>query len=290
MKSKRRKWLIFASIALVLAAALVIWIVWGNTALETTCYTISSEEIPDAFDGFRIAQVSDLHNAQMGSNNEKLLALLRESDPDIIAITGDLIDSRNTDVEVALDFAREALKIAPCYFVLGNHEARTPPSRRILVKELQAMGVTVLQNARVELEREGQTLTLLGVDDPTHYPEDPSYSDADILSLRLDALQQEDGGYTVLLSHRPELFDVYVQHGIDLALTGHAHGGQFRLPLIGGLAAPNQGLLPQYDAGLFQSESTSMIVSRGIGNSAFPFRINNRPELVLIELQSPASK
>jgi predicted MPP superfamily phosphohydrolase len=91
--------------------------------------------------------------------------------------------------------------------------------------------------------------------------------------------------YTVLLSHRPELFDVYVQNGVDLVLSGHAHGGQFRVPFLGGLVAPNQGLFPQYDGGVYKSGKTTMIVSRGIGNSAFPFRINNRPELVIVELK-----
>ena len=153
------------------------------------------------------------------------------------------------------------------------------------IEGLEEIGVTVLQNARVELEREGQKLILLGVDDPSHYPEDPSYSDADILALRISALQQENDGYTVLLSHRPELFDTYVSRKIDLALTGHAHGGQFRIPFLGGIAAPDQGLFPQYDAGIFQSDATTMIVSRGIGNSAFPFRVNNRPELVIVDLK-----
>lgn len=286
MKPNKKKWITPAAVALAMLLALILWIAWGNTALQTTNYTVISEKLPHAFSGFRIAQVSDLHNAQIGEGNETLLAMLREADPDIIAITGDLIDSRNTDVEVALQFAGEAMKIAPCYFVLGNHEARTPPARRALVKGLKELGVMVLQNTRVELERDGQTLVLMGVDDPTHYPEDPSYSEADILSLRISNMQQENDGYTVLLSHRPELFDTYVDRGVDLVLAGHAHGGQFRLPLVGGLAAPNQGLFPRYDAGLYTDGATQMLVSRGIGNSAFPFRINNRPELVIVDLQS----
>ena len=106
------------------------------------------------------------------------------------------------------------------------------------------------------------------------------------MSSKLKELHTDGDEFTILLSHRPELFDTYVDHDIDLVLSGHAHGGQFRLPFIGGLVAPNQGLFPEYDAGLYTEGSTNMLVSRGVGNSIFPFRINNRPEVILIELQA----
>ena len=99
-------------------------------------------------------------------------------------------------------------------------------------------------------------------------------------------LHTDGDGFTILLSHRPELFDTYTDHDVDLVLSGHAHGGQFRLPFIGGMVAPNQGLFPEYDAGIYTEGNTSMLVSRGVGNSILPFRINNRPEVILIELQS----
>ena len=107
-----------------------------------------------------------------------------------------------------------------------------------------------------------------------------------MIRTKLDRLADPEGGYTILLSHRPELFDVYAASQIDLVFSGHAHGGQFRLPWIGGLVAPNQGLFPQYDAGLYTSGNTQMFVSRGIGNSIIPLRFNNRPEIVLAELIS----
>ena len=123
MTAKKKKFIFLAVVAIVLVA-LVIWIAWGNTALELNTYTVSSAKLPQSFDGYRIAHVSDLHNAEMGKDNEKLLTILRDADPDMIAITGDLIDSRSTNVEIALNFIREAVKIAPCYYVTGNHEAR----------------------------------------------------------------------------------------------------------------------------------------------------------------------
>lgn len=283
MIKKRRK-LIFAGIA-VLLIAMIIWTVWGNTALELNTYTITSGDLPEAFNGYCIAHVSDLHNAEIGDCNEKLLAMLQAAEPDMIAITGDLIDSRNTNVEIALHFAEEAVKIAPCYYITGNHEARVSEYEE-LRKGLTDFGVVVLEDERVELNQSGEIITLLGVNDPS-FQTDYLFGDSEtVIQKRLLELMNDDDVYTVLLSHRPELFENYVESGIDLVLSGHAHGGQFRLPFVGGVVAPNQGLLPKYDAGLYTEDNTNMIVSRGIGNSLLPFRFNNRPEVVLIELRN----
>lgn len=263
---------------------LIVWTAWGNAALELNTYTISSRGLPDAFDGYRIAQVSDLHNAEFGDRNQRLLEMLREAEPDMIAITGDLIDSRKTNIAVALAFAEEAVKFAPCYYVSGNHEARVSEYQE-LKTGLEAAGVTVLDDAQVKIEVSGESITVIGVNDPSFHA-DYLTSDAAVMDRKLSELSSEDASFTILLSHRPELFDTYAAHDMDLVLTGHAHGGQFRLPLIGGLIAPNQGLFPKYDDGLYSEGNTNMIVSRGLGNSIIPFRFNNRPEVVLIELKS----
>lgn len=283
MTAKVRKCIILAAVAAILIS-MVIWITWGNTALELNTYTVSSDRIPEGFDGYRIAHISDLHNAQIGDENEKLLTMLREADPDLIAITGDIIDSRNTDIEIALRFAKAAMEIAPCYYVPGNHEARVSEYEELRAG-MEAAGVTILEDANTEISLEGETITLIGVSDPS-FQTDYLFGDAQtVMESKLAELHTESDEYTVLLSHRPELFDSYVGSGVDLVLSGHAHGGQFRLPFVGGLVAPNQGLFPAYDAGLYTEECTTMIVSRGIGNSILPFRINNRPEVILIELK-----
>ncbi|MBQ9838521.1 MAG: metallophosphoesterase [Oscillospiraceae bacterium] len=284
MTAKEKRFIMLAVAAAVLVA-LVIWIAWGNTALELNTYTVSSAKLPQSFDGYRIAHVSDLHNAEMGKDNEKLLTILRDADPDMIAITGDLIDSRSTNVEIALNFIREAVKIAPCYYVTGNHEARVNEYDE-LKSGMEAAGVIVLEDARTEISLEGKTITLIGVNDPS-YQTDYLFGDSEtVMDTKLEELHTEDDVFTILLSHRPELFDIYADHGMDLILSGHAHGGQFRLPFIGGLVAPNQGLFPEYDAGIYTEGNTNMLVSRGVGNSILPFRINNRPEVILIELQA----
>lgn len=294
MTKKKIRIIVLAVVAVVLLT-LIIWTAWGNTALELNTYTISSDRLPEAFDGYRIAHVSDLHNTEMGKGNEKLLNMLREAKPDMIAITGDLIDSRNTDIEIALNFMKSAMEIAPCYYVPGNHEARLSKSNyEKLENGLLDTGVIVLHDSEMILEKNGESISVIGIDDPNCYSASISITviedepDTKVGSTmdpdRIAALSTIDS-FTVLLSHRPEYFEKYVQADVDLVLSGHAHGGQFRLPFVGGLVAPNQGLFPKYDAGLYTEENTNMIVSRGIGNSIIPFRFNNRPEVILIELE-----
>ena len=284
MTVKKKRIIVLAVVAVILLA-LIIWTAWGNTALELNTYTISSERLPEGFDGYRIAHVSDLHNAEMGKNNEKLLDMLREAEPDIIAITGDIIDSRNTDIDVALQFTKDAMEIAPCYYVTGNHEARVSEYDELKEGTIE-LGVVVLEDGRIELEQSEETITLLGVNDPS-FQTDYLFGDSEtVMQSKLHEITNEEDTYTILLSHRPELFEVYTESKVDLVLSGHAHGGQFRLPFVGGLVAPNQGLFPKYDAGLYTEENTNMIVSKGIGNSILPFRFNNRPEVILIDLYS----
>ena len=267
----------------VLLVCLTIWILWENNALELNYVAVCSNRLPERFEGFRIAQVSDLHNTQFGKNNRKLLDLLRESQPDIIVITGDLIDSYDTNIAIALDFAEAAVQIAPCYYVPGNHEARCL-EYRTLKTGLEAAGVTVLDDEKVRLERGNEAISVIGVNDPGFWDDFQKEIRTAVMLGRLSQLYKVDDGYTVLLSHRPELFSTYALSGVDLVLSGHAHGGQFRLPFVGGLYAPNQGFFPKYDAGLYTKGNTTMVVSRGIGNSVFPIRINNRPEVVVVEL------
>mgnify|MGYP003301199122 CR=1 FL=1 len=239
--------------------------------------------MPKAFDKFRIAQVSDLHNAEMGKDNQKLVSMLEKAAPDIIVITGDMIDSRNTNVNIALAFAEKAMQIAPCYYVTGNHEARVIEYGE-LKEGLKELGVTVLENARIELVVSGEKIVLIGVDDPSFKTDYLFGEDESVMNGELKKLIKEEDGYTILLSHRPELFEAYVDNGVDLIFSGHAHGGQFRIPFAGGIAAPNQGLFPQYDSGVYTEGNTNMLVSKGIGNSIIPFRVNNRPEVIVAEL------
>ena len=265
---------------------LAIWTIWGNTALMVSEISISSTRLPFSFSGYRIAQISDLHNAEFGEGNAALLQLLSEGQPDIIVITGDLIDAQHTGIDIALRFAQESVKIAPTYYVTGNHEASCP-QYDTLKAGLESAGLTVLEDEIIYLEREGETIALLGLVDPDFAIKGDWFGEVPaMVSTKLKNMLEQETMYSVLLSHRPELFETYAACDVDLVLSGHAHGGQFRLPFVRGLIAPDQGLFPKYDAGLYNDGSTNMIVSRGLGNSIIPIRFNNRPEVVLVELHT----
>ena len=218
----RKKRVLF--VVVFVLVVLIVWTLWGNTALEVNEYEVVSDRIPQGFEGFRIAQVSDLHNAGFGEGNEELIQLLSQTDPDIIVLTGDLIDSRHTDIEIALDFAWLAIKLAPVYYVSGNHEARVREYEDLKMGLAEA-GVVILENQNVQITREGESITLMGIDDPS-FQEDYLFGDSESVARQaIDDLQNESEGYTILLSHRPELFDLYVDTGMDLVFSGHAHGG-----------------------------------------------------------------
>jgi len=271
------------AILLLLCLLLLLWLLKGSCALEINTHTISSPRIPEEFSGFRIAQISDLHNAEFGEDNAHLLDKLSGAHPDAIFLTGDLIDSRSTDVSLALSFAEAAVDIAPVYFVTGNHEARVAQYDD-LKSGLEKLGVTVLDNQKVTLQKGNSQITIIGIDDPSFLTGYLFGDSTSVTSAALAQLKSDSDGYTILLSHRPELFDVYADHSMDLVFSGHAHGGQFRIPFVGGLFAPNQGFFPEYDGGLYVSGTTHMLVSRGIGNSIIPLRIHNSPEILVAEL------
>lgn len=283
-KRLSKKALISVCTLIAVLLVLIIWTIWGNTALMVSTVTVSSNRIPTAFNGFLIAQVSDLHNAVFGENNAELLQILSECKPNIIVVTGDLVDAEHTDIDVALDFAKEAAHIAGTYYVTGNHEGSLSQYDE-LKTGLESMGVVVLEDASMQLEYNGEKVTLIGLSDPSFTHKGNMLGEVPaMVDTKLRGLIGDKDDYTILLSHRPELFETYVNCGVDLVLSGHAHGGQFRLPFIGGLVAPNQGLFPKYDAGLYTKGDTNMIVCRGLGNSIIPIRFNNRPEIVLLEL------
>ena len=284
MKKKTRRWIA----AIAAAAALIVlgWaLVWGNTALVTANVLVCSNGIPEAFDAYRIVQISDLHDAQIGENNEKLIAMTAETEPDCIVLTGDFVDSSRFHPERSLSVAESLVKIAPVYYVSGNHEAILPDEDyQALTDGLRGLGVCVLEDESAELTRDGQSIRLIGLTDIGFHP-GTLEEKKDALRRALSALLPEDE-FSVTLAHRPELMDVYTECGAPLVLSGHAHGGQIRLPGIGGLIAPGQGLFPKYTEGKYEENGTTLVVSRGIGNSVLPLRVNDRPQIVVVQLAS----
>lgn len=268
-----------------MAVILACWIYWGNQAIQTTTYEIATSKLEPGSQTITIVQISDLHDAFFGENQNILIEKIREKAPDLIAVTGDLIDSNRTDIGRAMEFIHGAVELAPVYYVTGNHEAWSGESYGELKQKLAGAGVNLMDGQSESISVKGREIRLLGVEDPSFSQRALYEGDEAAMDEAIGKLDYGSAEFTILLSHRPELFQCYADNKIDLALTGHAHGGQFRLPLIGGLAAPDQGVLPRYTSGVFRSGGTKMIVSRGLGNSIVPFRINNRPEIVVVRLK-----
>lgn len=246
---------------------------WQNNGLVVTHIEYINKKIPKAFNNFKILQISDLHNKAFGDNQSYLVQKTKDISPDIIVITGDLIDSRRTNIDIAIKYVKQAKEIAHIYFVAGNHEEYSNVYNE-LKKRLEELGVIVLDDKRQVLEKYKERVTLLGLKDGTSF------------ANKLNELKNKNDKFIILLSHRPECFNDYSKSNIDLVFSGHAHGGQFRMPFIGGLYAPGQGLFPKYTSGIHIKNNTSMVVSRGLGNSSFPLRLFNRPELVVVTLKN----
>jgi predicted MPP superfamily phosphohydrolase len=272
IRSNRKKY-IKSAIVLLIVITLLLFCNFQNKHLETTHYTYEAEQLGVDLDGYRIVQISDLHNAKFGKNNQKLVDRIRECAPDMIVLTGDLVDSNHTNVDRAVQFVNEIVKICPVYYVTGNHEYWLDTSEyEKLMDGLVSAGVVILDNQVVEISRGDAKFRLVGLDDKS------------LADGTLEALLSDEKELTVVLAHEPQYFARYAGTGVDLVLSGHAHGGQFRLPFVGGIVAPDQGFLPEYTAGEYYMNGTEMIVSRGLGNSVIPVRLFNYPEIVCVDL------
>lgn len=270
--TKKQKYIKLA-ITLSIVIVIILFCNFQNKHLETTHYTYAAEQLGADLEGYRIVQISDLHNAKFGKNNQKQVGRIRECEPDMIVLTGDLVDSNHTNVDRAVQFVDEIVKICPVYYVTGNHEYWLEKSEYDeLMDGLIGAGVVILDDQVVEISMGDAKFRLVGLDDKS------------LADGTLEALLSGEKELTVVLAHEPQYLVRYADTGVDLVLSGHAHGGQFRLPFVGGIVAPDQGFLPEYTAGEYYMDGTEMIVSRGLGNSVIPARLFNYPEIVCVEL------
>lgn len=271
MKSKTKRILIVFILLILLTGFCYV----QNGYLVVTHYTYVSEKISGDLAGYRIVQISDLHNATFGKDNQCLVKKIEVLNPDMIVITGDMVDSNRPNVDVALDFATQAAKICPTYYITGNHENwLSAGDNQRLLKGLSDAGVICLSDETTDIKVKNSTFTLIGLNDE---------------SLRGNTLQnlvknQDEVKLQILLAHEPQYLEKYAMSKVDLVLAGHAHGGQFRIPFVGGLVAPDQGFFPEYTEGVHVDGQTTMVISRGLGNSVVPLRLFNLPEVVCIDM------
>lgn len=282
MKYKESKRIIYV---ILIAIFISLFCAWQNNHIVISNFSYNNQNIPNEFNGFKIVHVSDLHNKSFGKNQKYILNKINLASPDIIVVTGDLIDRRRYDLETSLIFIKGAMEIAPVYYTSGNHEAWSGQYENIR-KKLISCGVVVLDDTKVELYSNNDKIEILGLTDPAFLTS--SYSDEKDTSNLEDHLKlmRNDDIFQILLSHRPDLIDIYSRENIDMIFSGHAHGGQIRIPGIGGIVAPDQGFFPKYTSGSHSIKKSTMYVSRGLGNSLVPIRIFNRPEIVVVTLSN----
>ena len=278
---------VFLTIAVLIIA---IFLYYQNYKLDITNYKITSADIENTL---KIVHLSDLHS----SSRKNVLETTRKLRPDLIMITGDFINDKCRHKDKMLDYGKNLAEIAPVYYITGNHERRLENFEEIMA-ELCGIGFNVLLDEIAEVKINGSVINILGLDENQAsfeaYAERKKgtfrYKDESPLLHELE----EKKGFKIVLSHFPENFEIveqmnYSKYDFDLQLSGHAHGGQFILPFIGPVLSPGQGLFPKYAKGSF-GERPKLIVSRGIGNAEFPFRLFNHPEIVAIRLSKPLDK
>jgi hypothetical protein len=257
-----------------------------NNIIDITNYCLKSDLIVNKV---KIVQLSDLHSKPL----KKVLKKTSEQQPDIILITGDYINDHGKNKSKMLEFGKELVKIAPVYYITGNHERRLDYFDS-LIQELKGIGFNVLLNEVATFNNDENIIEILGLDENQADFDDYKarkngtfvYKD---MSPYFDELQNKEG-FKIVLSHFPENFEMvkennYSQYNFDIQFSGHAHGGQFILPFIGPIFSPGQGILPKYARGSFGSKPM-LIVSRGLGNAEFPFRLFNHPEINVVTIEN----
>lgn len=273
---RKRKAILITAFALILLLGALI--LDSSCRIVTTEHTVSSENLPESFDGFTVLQLSDIHGRCFGKDNGRLLRNVEKANPDIIVITGDLADEK-TKMGV-IDSLLEALtEVADTYYVSGNHEWGSG-----CIDELQMLfdkhGVTYLANDYTLLEQSGESIVLCGVEDPNAYFD---MSRPDDIVERIDSEQGDC--YRILLGHRNYWAEKYPRLDVDLIFCGHAHGGLVRIPGLGGVFGTSFDLFPENVDGAKECGRYTVIVSRGIGNSAPVPRLFNNPEVIVARLE-----
>lgn len=266
---------------------------WSNKSIVTTEYTYHSERVPENFRGARIVNVSDLQSQYFGNMQADLLHKVKAAKPDYILMTGDLLDRNHTDRKAAICALSGLLTMAPVCYVNGNHELALPEEKMWrFYRTIEEMGVHLVFDDVLRVSRGDESINIMGISEYTLYgvqevgwKHGKDAAEAALADMVDELSMQKDSEFTILLAHEPHHIESYSRPGIDMIFCGHAHGGQFRLPGGQGLYSPGQGVLPQLTSGAHRCGDSTMIVSRGLGNSVFPFRLNNRPELVAVTLE-----
>lgn len=275
-----------AMAVLVLATSLYIF---DNYTVGTKIFRLKEKKIPRSFDGLRILHLSDLHNSNYGINNDLLVKKINQLNPDLVFYTGDMVDERSTERSNFITLAKALSEKYPAYYVTGNHEdSLRQGDKNKLLAEVENLGINILHNEKISLNRDGSEVNLYGLNLESKYYRKTYDRFTRELQLSKEKLEEilgvKEAGYTMMLAHNPLYFDAYSAYGADLIFSGHVHGGLIRLPIIGGILSPDRFFNPKYDRGLFEDKGSTMITSPGLGG--IKFRFFNRPMIYLVVLES----
>ncbi len=262
----------------------VVFLYLQNNILTTRKITVEKKSLPKSFDSTKILQISDLHSKRFGRGQKKIAKKIKELNPDLIVITGDIIDRRRFDIYPVIELLSAIKDVSPIYYSPGNHEGWS--GRYDEVKAiLNRFSINILENKSISQAKGGEQIFINGILDPSFdLPEGSGVAKSNTQTEKYLKTFSMGDGFNITLCHRPEAIDSAPDLMGDIVFSGHVHGGQVRLWPLGGLYAPGQGILPKYDSGRYEIKNTTLIVSRGLGNSLFPFRVFNLPQLLLVEL------
>ncbi|WP_315070156.1 metallophosphoesterase [uncultured Clostridium sp.] len=260
----------------------------GNKLMRVSKYEIKSDKIPKEFSNFKIVHLSDFHSHSFIGNTNKIVKKVDDQKPDIIVMTGDMVNKYDKKFDRFLELAKVLSKKYKIYYIVGNHEQRlTKSDLKLILDRLNKLGIKILKDEKIILKRKKDYLNLYGIDVPLKFYKirnKPLIDLEEIITPVLESCKVEE--YNILLAHNPLYFEKYAKYNVDLILSGHVHGGMIRLPFLGGLLSPERKFFPKYSSGIYEANNKKMIVSRGIGHSKPLIRIFNMPEILSITLLS----
>lgn len=282
---------IFRRIFFLLIAFFLVEVYIDSNILEISNFSIKDNKIPDKFSGYKILHLSDLHSKSFGNKNDKLVEKINEINPNIIVMTGDMVNCNDTNFDNFFELVKVLSKKYEIYYIVGNHEQNMKKvNKNVITDFLKSNGVKVLDNEKVDLKIDDEKINLFGSWCNLKYYSSNAESKNYVFSKEVMEKIMEDAPintdeYNILLAHNPNFIESYADWGADLTLSGHIHGGMVRIPFIGGIFSPDTMFFPKYDNGMYEVSGKKLIVSRGLGRGVRGFRFFNKPEMILITLE-----
>lgn len=277
----------YIAIIVTLVLFLILNIYISNNFLKVTKYNIKTNKLPKDFENLKIVQISDVHSKILGENNSVLINKVKEINPDIILMTGDIIDDSTEDIVKYIDNFKELFKLYPTYYSIGNHERKLGYNKyKLYIDALRKNGVNVLVNGSIEYKRNSSKIVINALKfrenmQPKKFTKEREIKYINYMKSKLNTI--DTSNYNILLTHDPENFKMYERLKVDLIFSGHVHGGLIRIGKIC-LLSPRRRLFPRYGYGKHIINNTTLIANSGIGDASIPIRMFNRPEIVLVTL------